>query len=165
MTWHRSSVRRRATDVLCVCACVCDCMQVSGGAVDEVRLCVCACSRGAGFCARYGDVCIPNARMKFAQCCEALKCSCSSGGRCPTCPSICACVQLLERPVPDRTRQEVSVQERRTPRTLRLQSRPIYTALQTAWRQLTQRNVSTSSLTDSVTPDQPYGLYTTLTLT
>ena len=54
-------------------------MQVSGGAVDEVRLCVCACSRGAGFCARYGDVCIPNARMKFAQCCEGLKCSCSSG--------------------------------------------------------------------------------------
>ena len=40
---HPSSPGQRAIKRVCVCVgvCVCDCMQVSGVAVGEVRLCVC----------------------------------------------------------------------------------------------------------------------------
>jgi hypothetical protein len=33
---------------------------------------------GNAFCARWGDFCKPDAKMKFAQCCEGLRCMCGS---------------------------------------------------------------------------------------
>jgi hypothetical protein len=45
-----------------------------------------ALQRRGDFCARWGDSCVPDAKVKFAKCCAGMRCDCGSailgGGKC-----------------------------------------------------------------------------------